>query len=126
VEAYVDGGYLLVAAGFVAVGYLSVWLQAESRVLSGTAPWRPVLLAAMAAYLPIVLRGSLSSSISGLTLIVGLTFLLRRRDQERVPNTTSHPGEHEGRPIRLPRSKARSEASPTPETAPQETPSRLT
>jgi hypothetical protein len=104
VETYIDGGYLLVATGFVTLGFFSVWLQAKSPALSDAAPWRPVLLAAIAAYLPIMLRGSLSSSISGLTLIVGLTCLLARRDHWRDPKT-SHRWESAGRPTPRPRVK---------------------
>jgi len=79
IEAYVDGGYLALALGFLVLGIAASAFVPRGHLQFGSVSWVYPLVAMTAGYSLLVYRGSLLTSVGPLSAIVLLLVLLTKR-----------------------------------------------
>lgn len=79
IEAYVDGGLIALILGFLALGLLASKLTPHGWSHVGIVDWRYPLVAIVAGYSLLILRGSLLTSVGPLFAFVFLLWVLTKR-----------------------------------------------
>lgn len=82
IEAYVDGGLLALILGFLVFGVLVSRLTPRDTCVSGVVGWLYPLVAIVAGYSLLILRGSLLTAVGPLSALVLLLWILTKREPQ--------------------------------------------